>query len=238
MNDNIDYNALWKLSYGLYIVASRSKDGSQMNGQIANAVTQVTAEPPKVVVAINKENLTHQLIVESGVFSVSVLDTTTDMKFVGTFGFKSGKDIDKLSTCKWKKLETGCPAVVDHTVSILGAKLLDTMDAGTHTVFLGEVVSAEIINDNKPMTYEYYHNVLKGKASKNAPTFRGTKTNNNKPKGEKMKKYVCDICGYVYDPKQGDPDNGVDPGTAFEDLPEDWVCPVCGASQDDFSPME
>lgn len=237
MNNAVDYDALWKLSYGLYIVASLSGDGKIMNGQIANAVAQVTAEPPKLVVAINKNNLTHQLIEESGIFSISVLDTTADMKFIGNFGFRSGRDFDKLATCKWRKLESGCPVVVDHTVSIMEAKVLDSMDADTHTVFMGEITYSEIIGDEDPMTYDYYYNVLKGKASKNAPTYRGNKKEPTE-KGGTMKKYVCDICGYVYDPEQGDPDNGVDPGTAFEDLPEDWVCPVCGASQDDFSPME
>jgi rubredoxin len=87
------------------------------------------------------------------------------------------------------------------------------------------------------MTYEYYHNVLKGKASKNAPTFRGGETEQQQKKGGNMSKFVCDICGYIYDPDLGDPDSGVEPGTPFEDLPDDWVCPVCGASKDEFSEM-
>lgn len=236
MSAKIERAALWKLSYGLYIVASRS--GEKMNGQIANAVIQVTAEPPQIAVAINKENLTHDLIEQSGLLTVSVLDITADMKFIGTFGFKSGRDIDKMSTCQWRKLETGCPVVLDHTASIMEGKVASSLDAGTHTIFLAEILFSEVLGDEKPMTYEYYHNVLKGKASKNAPTFRGGEAKETPKKGGNMKKYVCDICGYVYDPEVGDPDSDVDPGTAFDDLPEDWVCPVCGAGQDDFSEMD
>ena len=210
-----------------------------MNGQIANACMQVTAEPPRIAVAIAKANLTHEYISKSGVFAISILDESTPMKLIGLFGFKSGREVDKLSMCKFKKGVTGCPLVTDYALSVIEAKVMDQCDVGTHTIFVGDVVSAENLRSGKPMTYAYYHQVKKGKASKNAPTYRGhIEQAEQKPERRKegMSNYVCEVCGYVYDPDKGDPDSGIEPGTAFEDLPDDWVCPVCGAGKDQFSP--
>jgi len=190
-------------------------------------------------VAISKNNLTHEFISKSGAFAVSVLDESTPMKLIGLFGFKSGRDVDKLSLCAFKKGVTGCPLVTDNTLSLLEVKVIDQVDVGTHTIFVGDLVGAEVLRQGKPLTYAFYHEIKKGKASKNAPTYRGhIEREKRKPseRREGMKKYVCEVCGYVYDPGQGDPDNGIDPGTAFEDLPDDWVCPVCGAGKDQFSP--
>ena len=236
MPDKINHAALWKLSYGLYIIASSSREG-RVNGQIANSVAQVTADPPRIMVALNKETLTHQFVVESGFLSISILDKTTDMPFIGTFGFKSGRDIDKMSTCEWRKLDSGVPVVTEHAVSIIECSVFNSIDVGTHTVFLVDLLSSEVLSEKEPMTYDYYHNVLKGKASKNAPTYRGG-GEKQKEKGGEMKKYICDICGYIYDPEIGDPDSEIDPGTSFAELPDDWVCPICGASKEDFSPVD
>jgi flavin reductase (DIM6/NTAB) family NADH-FMN oxidoreductase RutF len=236
-NSQVDLTALFGLSYGLYVVTSHHDD--KLNGQIANACMQVTAEPPRIAVAIAKANLTHKYISKSGDFAISILDQSTPMKLIGLFGFKSGRDVDKLSMCKYKKGVTGCPLVTDYVLSVIEAQVMDQCDVGTHTIFVGDVVSAEILRSGKPMTYAYYHQVKKGKASKNAPTYRGhVEQEEQKPERRKeaMRNYVCEVCGYVYDPDKGDPDSGIEPGTAFEDLPDDWVCPVCGAGKDQFSP--
>ncbi|KPJ49086.1 High molecular weight rubredoxin [candidate division TA06 bacterium DG_26] len=232
----MDFKALFDLSYGLYVVCSRS--GEKLNGQIANTVFQVTAEPPRVAVSISKNNLTHEYISNSGVFSVSVLDVSTPMEFIGLFGFKSGRDVDKLSQTKYEKGLTGCPCVMDNALSMIEAKVIGQLDAGSHTIFMGEVVSTRILQEGKPLTYADYHRLKKGKAPKNAPTYRGgveEKEEKSEGAGTGMKKYVCDVCGYVYDPAVGDPEHGVAAGTAFEDVPDDWVCPVCGAGKDQFS---
>jgi rubredoxin/flavin reductase (DIM6/NTAB) family NADH-FMN oxidoreductase RutF len=210
-----------------------------LNGQIANALIQVTVEPPRVAVAINKKNLTHEYISKSREFAVSVLDETTPMKLIGLFGFKSGRDVDKLSMCTFQKGITGCPVVTDYALSVLEAKVIDQCDVGTHTLFVGELVGAKIVGQGKPLTYAYYYEVKKGRASKNAPTYRGQPEREKEKAPERregMRRYVCEVCGYVYEPDKGDPENGVDPGTAFEDLPDDWVCPICGAGKDQFSP--
>lgn len=210
-----------------------------MNGQIANALIQVTVEPPRVAVAVNKNNLTHEYISKSKEFAVSVLDESTPMRLIGLFGFKSGRDVDKLSKCTFEKGITGCPVVTDYVLSVFEARVIDQYDVGTHTVFIGELVSAKVLKEGKPLTYAYYYEVKKGRASKNAPTYRGHlegKEEKPEKRRKSMRNYICEVCGYVYDPDKGDPDEGIDPGTAFEDLPDDWVCPVCGASKDQFSP--
>ncbi len=240
MDENNIFKALTKLSYGLYIVTSYVDE--KLNGQISNTVFQVTDQPNRIVTCVNKKNLTHECISKSGSFAVSILDQSAPMTFMGLFGFKSGRDVDKLSQVSYKKGTTGCPCVTDHTIALLEAKVMSKVDVGTHTLFIGEVVRGEVLNDGKPMTYSYYHEIKKGKTAKNAPTYRAQehieKEKKVKRSNEKMKKYVCDVCGYVYDPAEGDPDNGIKPGTSFADLPDDWVCPVCGASKDQFSPEE
>ena len=171
MNEKIDSNVFRDLSYGLYIVTS-CYDG-RMNGQIVNTVIQVTSAPPKVAVIINKNNYTHELIEKSNVFSASVLDKTTPMKFLGPFGFRSGRDFDKLAGIPFKEGVTGSPLIGEHVLSILEAQVADTVDLGTHTIFIGDVVSSEIVKKGDPLTYQYYHNVMKGKSPPAAPTFTG-----------------------------------------------------------------
>jgi len=227
--------ALYKISYGLYVVTS--KKGKKLNGQIANTAIQVTSDPVQVAVVINKNNLTHEFIKNSKVFAVSVLSKITPMTFIGQFGFKSGKDTaNKFENVEYKIGKTGAPIVLDNSIAYLEAELVNSLDVGTHTIFVGKVVDAEVIDDNEePMTYAYYHEVKKGKSPKNAPTYmEEKKEKETKKEDKKMDKYRCSVCGYLYNPAKGDPDSGIDPGTPFEDLPDDWTCPVCGASKDQF----
>jgi len=222
---------LHKISYGLYIICS--KKGKKINGQIANALFQVTAEPQTIAVSINKKNLTHDFIEDSKAFTVSVLSENTPLQFIGTFGFKSGRDIDKFNDVKYKLGKTHIPIVLDNSLAYVEAKVIDKIDVGTHTIFIASVEDGEILTEDKPMTYEYYHKVKGGFSPKNAPTYVG-EVDKEKKEMEKMDKYVCKVCGYVYDPKKGDLGNGIKPGTKFENLPDDWVCPVCGAGKDQF----
>jgi ferric-chelate reductase [NAD(P)H] len=165
----VNKNAFRKISYGLYIISS--KLGDKNNGQIANVVTQVSSDPQTLSICLNKSNLTHEFIEKSKVFAVSVLSRKTPFSFIGTFGFKSGKNTDKFKGVNFRIGKTGAPIVTDHSVAFLEAEVVGTLDAGTHTIFLGKVVDAEVLNDEEPMTYEYYHDVLKGKTEKNAPTY-------------------------------------------------------------------
>ncbi len=169
MNQKIERGVFRDLSYGLYIVTS--KDEGRLNGQVVNTVIQVTSEPPRVAVIINKKNLTHEFILNSKVFSASVLEESTPMIFLGPFGFRSGRDVDKLSKVDFKEGITGCPLISEHALSILETEVIDQIDLGTHTVFIGNVVSSEILKKGSPLTYQYYHQVLKGKSPPNAPTY-------------------------------------------------------------------
>jgi flavin reductase (DIM6/NTAB) family NADH-FMN oxidoreductase RutF/rubredoxin len=232
MEANMDRTALFTINYGLYIVSS--EQNGAFNGQIANTVFQLTAEPITLAICINKLNLTHQYIQSSQKFSVSILEQDTPMTFIGTFGFKSGKDVDKSEGIRLFKGMTGCPIVSDFSVAYAECKVLQSMDVFTHTVFIGEVVDAQHLKKATPMTYSYYHQVKGGKTPPKASTYAGDATK-TKEKTMNNEKWACDVCGWEYDPEVGDPDNNIPPGTAFEDLPDDWVCPVCGASKDEFS---
>ena len=233
----MDRKALHKISYGLYIISS--KNNEKYNGQIANAVFQVTAEPPTIAVSINKKNLTHEYIEKSKVFTISILSVEAPLTFIGKFGFKSGRDIDKFKDTNYEIGKTKAPIVKDYTIGCIEGKVINKIDVGTHTVFIADIVDAVLFDKKELMTYEYYHKVKGGYSPKTAPTyFKEIDKTNEKKEEKKMDKYVCDVCGYIYDPEEGDPDNGVEPGTAFEDLPDDWVCPVCGAPKTSFSKEE
>ncbi len=167
----MDKKALHKISYGLYVVSSKKK--GNFNGQIANTVFQVCSEPPVIAVCINKENLTHEYIGGSKIFTVSVLSQDTPIEFIGLFGFKSGKDNDKFKNIQYKIGTTGGPIVLENTVAYLEAEVISKADVITHTVFFGKLVEGEILNEQQPMTYDYYHKVKRGKVPKNAPTYIG-----------------------------------------------------------------
>jgi ferric-chelate reductase [NAD(P)H] len=169
MSPEFDRRAFRDLSYGLYIVTS--VDGDRLNGQIVNTVIQVTSDPARVAVIVNKQNLTHEFIVKSRLFGVSVLDESAPMTFLGVFGFRSGREVDKLSQVQFKIGVTGCPLVLEHALSVLEAKVIDQIDLGTHTIFIGDTVNAEVLQEGRPLTYRYYQEFLKGKAPATAPTY-------------------------------------------------------------------
>lgn len=221
----INYEALFNISYGLYIVSSGSK--SNGNGFISNTVFQVTSQPPRFAACCNKENHTAALMKTSGNFSVSVLQAEADAVLIGRFGYKSGKDFNKMEGMEVKFGETGVPIVLNDAIAFLECKVVETYDVGTHLIFIGELVQAEVLDKSKEaLTYLHYRKVKKGVAPKNAPTYVD-KAKLEKPSKEKVSnKYECAACGYIFDEAQED--------KKFEELPETWVCPVCGAEKDDF----
>jgi len=168
------YKALAKLSYGLCIVSSREDD--KPNGQVVNTVFQTTACPPRIAVSLSKSNLTHACVTASGLYSVSVLAQDSPMPFIGLFGFRSGRDINKFEKTAFKNL-AGCPAVTENVLSIMTVKVEKAVDMDTHTLFIGEVTAAETLKDGVPLTYDHYKTVKHGKTQKNATTF----TSDSKP---------------------------------------------------------
>lgn len=162
-------SALHKLSYGLYIVCSRK--GDLLNGQIANSVMQLASEPPIISVCINKQNLTHEFISESKIFSASILCQDTPMTFIGRFGFRSGRNLDKLTGVEYISGNAGAPIVTENTVAYLEVQVTNQVDVKTHTLFIGELVDADIIVEKPCMTYAYYHDIKQGKTPATAPNY-------------------------------------------------------------------
>lgn len=202
----INKNAFRNLSYGVYIVSTL--DGDRPTGCVANSAMQITSEPATIAVSINHDNYTNACIEKTGKFALSILSEQSDSGLIGTFGFQSGKDVNKFD---------GVDAQVQSDISVIKdscgyivCKVIDKMETSTHTVFLGEVIEADVLEKADAMTYAYYHKVVKGKSPKNAPTY--IPEEEIKQEG----KWMCGVCGYTY---SGD--------VPFEEVPESYVCPIC-----------
>lgn len=233
----MDAKIFHKISYGLYVISS-AKEG-KLNGQIANTVFQIASEPAIIAIGINKNNLTNEYIKSSKAFTVAILPKTVTMSVIGHFGFQSGRDINKYDSVSYKIGKTGVPYLIESTLGYMEAEVIDSIEAATHTLFIGKVVNAEVFSDEEPMTYAYYHQIKRGAAPlKPTPAVEPSDEKKAESEAKEMRKYECAICGYVYDPAVGDPDSGIAPGTPFEDIPEDWVCPICGAGKDQFEPVD
>ena len=198
----------------------------------------MTAVPEKFAVVCSKKNLTAELIAKSGKFSFSVLQQNARQDIIVTFGYKSGRDIEKFAGLNYKKGKTGVPILTDDCIAWFECELVQSFDAGTHLVFIGTVVDNDLIDGSKePLTYNYYRETRKGKAPENAPTY--IKPQISEPvKSENNAQYKCPACGYIYDPAEGDPDGGIAPGTPFEEIPDDWKCPICGMEKSEFEKIE
>jgi flavin reductase (DIM6/NTAB) family NADH-FMN oxidoreductase RutF/rubredoxin len=228
----IQTDALFKVSYGLYIVSSG--DSSAGNAFICNSVFQVTAKPAQFAACCNKDNHTAEIIKKYKAFAISVLHQNAKAEIIGRFGYKSGRDTNKLQGMDIRYGTSGVPFILNESVAIIECRLVQTFDAGTHLIFIGEVLNAELLSDElTPMTYEYYRTVRKGVAPANAPTYIDKQASSDN-KQNVWKKYKCPACGYIYDEEKGDEANGIKAGTKFENLPAGWVCPVCGTPKDDF----
>jgi|FLOH01.1.fsa_nt_gi flavin reductase (DIM6/NTAB) family NADH-FMN oxidoreductase RutF/rubredoxin len=230
----MNIEAFFKITYGLYVVSAGSEENK--SGYIANTVFQVTAEPPQVAISCNKNNYTSNLIIESKAFSISVLKQDSSAELIGLFGYKTGNEIDKFADTKYISGSTGTPIVTEDTIAWFECKLVNQYDVGTHIIYIGEIINNDLlVDDAEPLTYNYYRNVKKGKAPRNAPTYiKDIISEVDESVTSDMPSYQCLVCNYIYDPAEGDPDGGISPGTAFEDIPDDWVCPVCGAEKSDF----
>ncbi len=167
--DKLDFRALWKVTYGLYVVGVNHN--GRLNGQIVNTAFQLTAEPPTFGISINRENLTYELLKESRKFALSVLGISAPLKLIGLFGFRSGRDIDKFSQVNYKLGYTGSPILLDHTVAYIECEVFKEVDLSTHTLFIGNIVSGEVLSDEEPLTYAQYHELKKGKTPKRATTY-------------------------------------------------------------------
>ncbi len=161
-------SALYQLSYGVYVVSTW--DRGRATGCTANSAMQITSSPATIAVSINHDNYTNQCIQDTGKFAISILGEHTDPSVIGTFGFYSGRDTNKFEKVE-PVMKSYMPVVPDACAYIV-CELIDRMETTSHTVFLGKVIDADVLKKDEPMTYAYYHNVIKGKSPKNAPTYQ------------------------------------------------------------------
>lgn len=239
----MDSTAFFKMTYGIYLICSKS--GEEMSGYIANTAFQVTAAPPQIAISCHKQNTSARIIEQSGHFSLSVLEKDTDAGLIGMFGYQSGNDTEKFNRVNYKFGKNGTPVILSHAIAYFECDVVDKFDTGTHYLFIGKVTEGELLEKEKePLTYAYFREEMKLMAPERAPTYidksklkEESEQSEYEKKEEKMEtkdnreNFICTICAYVYDPEKGDPDHGIPAGTAFKDLPEDWVCPVCAAAK-------
>ena len=202
----IDSAVLFKLSYGLFVLTVR--DGAKDNGCIINTVAQLTESPMSLSVTVNKANYTHDMIVQTGEFNVSVLTESIPFRIVEHFGFRSGKDTDKFAGDEDEtRTANGIRYLSRHVNAVIAAKVTESLDCGTHTLFTADVTQAFVLSDEPSVTYQYYFDHIKP-----AP-----------PVSKAQKKgFVCKICGYQYE---------------GEVLPDDYICPLCKHGAKDFEPL-
>ncbi len=214
----MDRKVLRNLSYGVYVVTSKKDD--KKVGCIANSIMQITSNPATIAISINHDNYTNSIIKETNKFAISILKENSDTRIIGEFGFKTSKDVDKFENIDYKEV-LDIPVINDSCGFVI-CNVKDIMETETHTVFLGEVVEADDYNEEKPLTYKYYHENLKGTSPKNAPTYE-EKVEEVKTTEKKTRKWKCKVCGYVYE---------------GEEMPEDFVCPICGEPASEFYEIE
>ncbi|MBI5806667.1 flavin reductase [candidate division TA06 bacterium] len=165
----MDKNAFRLISYGMYLVSSYGP--GKLNGQIANTVFQVTAEPPLMAVSLNCLNYTTELIKGSRKFSIAVLSQEAPLTLIGTFGFKCGRQVDKFSGMKYETCPSGNPKLLEYSLAHFDIEVTQTVELGSHTLFIGKAVESQILAEGQPMTYEYYHKIKGGKTQQNAPSY-------------------------------------------------------------------
>jgi len=177
---NIDSSALFKISYGLFVVTT--KDNDRDNGLIVNTVTQVTNTPNRIAVTINKQNYSHDIIKETGIMNVNCLSTDAPFSIFENFGFKSGRDTDKFEGLSPLRSQNGLAVLGEFINAFISLKVESYVDIDTHGMFICTVTEAKALSDKDSMTYSYYQENVKPK-----------------PEPQKSKGYVCKICGYVYE---------------------------------------
>ena len=258
-----DPKALFKIGYGLYVVTTR--EGEKDNGLIVNTVMQLTSNPCRVAVAVNKANYSHDMIRRTGVMNVNCLTEQAPFRVFEVFGFQSGRDTNKFADCAPQRSENGLIVLPRYINAVLSLHVEQYVDMDTHGLFLCEVTESKVLSDEESMTYAYYHAKVKPKPQPQEKTgyvckicgyvyegdplpedficplckhgaadFEKIEIKTTKQEETTMK-YVCGVCGWVYDEAAGDPDNGIAPGTKFEDLPGDFACPLCGVGKDEFT---
>lgn len=213
----METNALYNISYGLYVVGSFCE--GRAAGCVINTCFQVTSENSSLAICLNKKNYTLECIRKNPRFSISIISEETDPMIISSFGFRSSRDADKYAGFGYEVID-GTPAVKGNFCGRLVLDASDFVDYGTHVIVIAKL-AASYPGSGTPMTYAYYHKVIKGNAPKNAPTYRAEPKATPSPESDKKtRKYKCDICGFEIETEG--------------ELPADYVCPVCGFDRSHF----
>lgn len=203
----MDNKALFNLSYGVFMLST--KKGEIANGCITNTCIQVTNSPTRIAISVINANYTCELLKESGVFTLSILDQTCTFETIKHFGFQSGRDVNKFADVQLPIDVNGVPYLGWQSCAVLSCKVVSTQDLGSHTLFVAEVVDAKVLSENVPLTYADYHSKVKPKPAA-------------KMEDKKIVGWRCKICNYVYEGSE---------------LPPDYSCPICGHGAEDFEPI-
>ncbi|MDD5888328.1 MAG: flavin reductase [bacterium] len=214
----IDTKVFRDISYGMYLVTTKNIKNS---GCIINTLTQITSINPLISISLNKNNNTNQEIKQSKRFAVSIISENTPNDIITTFGYKSSKEINKFANIQEEEIAS-LPVITNNMCGYLICEVVDIIDCETHDLFIARVLETKKLSEEKAMTYKYYHEVRKGTSPKNAPTFIDELKNTDS--------YRCTVCGYIYD--------NTKEKVKFEDLPDDWVCPICGEPKSKFEKIK
>lgn len=198
----MDNNAMYRFSYGLFVLTAR--DGDKDNGCIINTAAQATVTPNRILITVSKENYTHDMIVNTRYFNLSILTEGAPFSVYQNWGYQSGKDTDKLKGITFQRSENGLVYLTEDVNAYVSARVVSSMDLGTHTLFLADVEEAQLLSEEESVTYSYYQKNVKPAPNKT---------------DKKKTGYICTVCGYIY---EGDP------------LPEDFICPLCKHGAADF----
>ncbi len=206
MNKNIFKD----INYGMYIISSKDEKNV---GCVINTFTQLTSKNPIISICLNKDNYTNKVIKKTKKFAVSILSEKFDSNIIAKFGFQSSEKINKFENIEYQIIDD-MPILNSNTCGYLICEIIDIIDVESHDLFIARVIECEKTNDLIPMTYKYYHEVIKGTAPQKASTYIEEKT---EPKKE-QEIYICDICGYVH----------------YGPITDDFICPICGVNSSHF----
>lgn len=213
--------AMDAVSYGLFVLTAQQ--GGKDNGCIINTVLQVTTEPNRIVFTVNKKHLTHDMVMETGKFTLSILSQAASFELIRRFGFVSGREADKFAgfNAGIRRGDNGVLQVLQGTNAWISGTVLSSLDLGSHTLFLADVDDGDVLSPEASVTYAYYQSNIKPKAPQ-AQSPAAQATTPSQGGGGVKKRWVCKVCGYVYE---------------GEELPADFICPWCKHPASDFEPL-
>lgn len=221
----MDKRALYKFSSGLYVVSAATDE--ERAGCVINTGLQLTGDPLQVQVVVNKQNHTEGVIERAGHFALTVISMDATMDFIGRFGFQTSATVDKFDGITAEQTVLGDWYTPECSCAMLACKVVQTLDVGTHMLFVGEVVDAAVLSGAEPITYAYYHSTLKGKTPPKASSYVAEDKPEQAaaPDAPVMHHFRCVVCGHIEE-------------TPLEELPEDFSCPICGVGRDMFEKID